>query len=47
MGNPEYTITGGDIFYKGEKINDLPDNERAKKAFSCHSRTRLKFRVSQ
>ena len=31
MGNPEYTITGGDIFYKGEKINDLPDNERAKK----------------
>ena len=31
MGNPEYTITGGNIFYKGEKINDLPDNERAKK----------------
>ena len=30
MGNPEYTVTGGEILYKGQNINDMPDNERAK-----------------
>lgn len=30
MGNPAYTVTGGDIIYKGRNINEMPDNERAK-----------------
>ena len=30
MGNPAYTVTGGDIIYKGQNINEMPDNERAK-----------------
>ncbi|MBR6274322.1 MAG: Fe-S cluster assembly ATPase SufC [Lachnospiraceae bacterium] len=30
MGNPAYTVTGGEIIYKGEVINETPVNERAK-----------------
>ena len=30
-GNPTYTVTSGDIIFDGERINDLPVNERAKK----------------
>ena len=30
MGNPAYTVTGGNIIYKGQNINEMPDNERAK-----------------
>lgn len=47
MGNPEYTITGGDIFYKGEKSTICRTTNVQKKAFSCRSRTRLKFRALQ
>lgn len=42
-GNPTYTVTSGDIIFDGERINDLPVNERAKKGFSSRSRIRLKF----
>lgn len=31
MGNPDFTVDGGEIFFKGEKINDLSPDERAKK----------------
>lgn len=30
-GNPEYTVTSGEIIFDGENINDLPVNERANK----------------
>ena len=30
MGNPAYTVTGGEIIYKGEVINETPVSERAK-----------------
>lgn len=30
-GNPNYTVTSGQIFFRGENITDLPVNERAKK----------------
>lgn len=30
-GNPAYTVTSGQILFKGEDITDLPVNERAKK----------------
>ena len=30
-GNPTYTVTSGDNIFDGERINDLPVNERAKK----------------
>lgn len=30
-GNPEYTVTSGEIVFDGENINDLPVNERANK----------------
>ena len=30
-GNPTYAVTSGDIIFDGERINDLPVNERAKK----------------
>ena len=46
MGNPAYTVTGGDIIYKGQNINEMPDNERAKNGISCRSRTPLRFRAS-
>lgn len=46
MGNPAYTVTGGDIIYKGQNINEMPDNERARTAFSCRSRTPSRFRAS-
>ncbi|MEM3126553.1 MAG: Fe-S cluster assembly ATPase SufC [Candidatus Woesearchaeota archaeon] len=31
MGNPDFAVDNGEIFYKGEKINDLSPDERAKK----------------
>ena len=31
MGNPEYEITNGEIYFNNELINDLPTNERALK----------------
>lgn len=31
MGNPKYDITGGEIVFEGEVINDLKVNERAKR----------------
>ena len=46
MGNPAYTVTGGDIIYKGQNINEMPDNERAKNGISCRSRTPSRFRAS-
>lgn len=30
-GNPNYTVTSGQILFRGEDITDLPVNERAKK----------------
>ncbi len=30
-GNPNYTVTSGQILFQGENITDLPVNERAKK----------------
>ncbi|GBD22939.1 Vegetative protein 296 [bacterium HR29] len=30
MGNPTYEVTGGDILLKGERINDLSPDERAR-----------------
>lgn len=30
-GNPNYTVTSGQILFQGEEITDLPVNERAKK----------------
>ncbi len=30
-GNPEYTVTSGEIIFDGENINDLPVNARANK----------------
>jgi Fe-S cluster assembly ATP-binding protein len=30
MGNPKYTITEGDVVFRGQKVNDLKVNERAK-----------------
>ncbi len=30
-GNPNYTVTSGQILFRGENITDLPVNERAKK----------------
>ena len=36
MGNPKYKVEGGDIFFEGERINDLTPDERAKKKmFLC------------
>ncbi len=29
MGNPDYTITAGEIFFDGKKINDMTPDERA------------------
>jgi Fe-S cluster assembly ATP-binding protein len=31
MGSPEYTITGGRIFFEGEDITDEPADKRAKR----------------
>lgn len=31
MGHPKYIITQGEILFNGEKINEMPVNERAKK----------------
>ncbi len=31
MNNPSYTVKSGDIFFKGENINELSTDERAKK----------------
>ncbi len=31
MGHPRYTVTGGDIFFQGESILDLPADRRAKR----------------
>lgn len=31
MGNKNYEIESGDIFFNGEKINDLPTDERARR----------------
>ena len=31
MGHPKYTVTSGDIFFKGERINDMTPDERARK----------------
>jgi len=31
MGNPKYKITKGEIFFEGEKINELSPEEKAKK----------------
>ena len=31
FNNPEYTVTGGDIFFEGENINKLKTDERARK----------------
>ena len=31
MGNPKYTITSGDIYLDGERLNDLEVDERARK----------------
>ena len=30
-GNPEYTVTSGEIIFDGENITDIPVNERANK----------------
>ena len=30
-GNPEYTVTGGEILFDGENITEMPVNERAKR----------------
>lgn len=30
MGNPNYEVTGGEIFLKGQRINDLSPDERAR-----------------
>lgn len=36
LGNPRYTVVNGDIFFKGEKINNLTPDERARKGiFLC------------
>ena len=44
MGNPAYTVTGGDIIYKGQNITEMPDNvPRTESSFL--SRTPLKFRA--
>ena len=45
MGNPEYTVTGGEILYKGQNINDMPWITSVRKtAFFSLSRTPSKFR---
>ena len=36
LGNPKYKIESGEIFFEGEKINDLKPDERARKGmFLC------------
>lgn len=30
MGNPNYTVTGGEIIFNGKSLSDVPVNERAK-----------------
>ncbi|EIA23960.1 hypothetical protein SFB2_121G1, partial [Candidatus Arthromitus sp. SFB-2] len=36
LGNPKYTVTNGDIFFEGERINNLTSDERARKGiFLC------------
>lgn len=36
LGNPKYTVTKGDIFFQGERINDLTPDERARRGiFLC------------
>ena len=30
-GNPAYQVTEGEIWFRGERLNDMPVNERAKK----------------
>lgn len=36
MGNPKYKIESGEVLFSGERINDLPPDERAKKGiFLC------------
>lgn len=44
-GNPAYQVTRGSITFDGEDITSMPVNERAKRAFSCPSRTRWKCRA--
>jgi len=31
MGNPSYTMTGGEVLFKGESLKDLPVDQRARK----------------
>lgn len=44
-GNPEYTVTSGEIIFDGENITDIPVNERANKGIFCHSKILLRYRA--
>ena len=47
MGNPAYTVTGGDIFYKGDRTSTrCRTTSVPRTAFSCRSRTPSRFRAS-
>lgn len=34
-GNPAYQVTEGEIWFRGERLNDMPVNERAKRGSFC------------
>ena len=45
MGYPQYTITAGKIFFKGEDITHMPIYERARLASACPSSAHRPFMV--
>lgn len=46
MGHPKYSVESGDILVKGESINDLPTDQRARKGLFWASSTRQRYRAS-
>ena len=44
MGNPKYSVTGGEIIFNGKNIVDEEVNVRAKTEYSYHSRILSKYR---
>ncbi len=42
MGHPTYEITEGDILFEGESLIELEADERARRACSSRSSTRLR-----
>lgn len=44
-GNPEYTVTSGEIIFDGENITDIPLTKEPKRAYFCRSKILLRYRA--